>query len=162
MPGIRHLLLKYDHSSMIRVFLIYHYLLIHYQFLIHQISFQTNYFQINNQGACLYMKESVRKFGLIGAGLWAMTEERVNELVKDLVDTGDISKEEGKKTVHDLIEESRKQRVDLEKKISDKIQDAISKADAFTKKDVSELESRLETLEDEIKKIKNKEKMFFK
>ena len=91
-----------------------------------------------------------------------MTEERVNELVKDLVDTGDISKEEGKKAVHDLIEESRKQRVDLEKKISDKIQDAISKADAFTKKDVSELESRLETLEDEIKKIKNKEKMFFK
>lgn len=43
------------------------------------------------------MKEPVRKLGLIGAGLWAMTEERVNELVKDLVDKGDISKEEGKK-----------------------------------------------------------------
>jgi polyhydroxyalkanoate synthesis regulator phasin len=108
------------------------------------------------------MKESVRKLGLIGAGLWAMTEERVNELVKDLVDKGDISKEEGKKVVQDLVEESKKQRVDLEKKISEKMQDAISKADVFTRKDMSELESRLATLEDEIQKIKNKEKMFFK
>ena len=57
------------------------------------------------------MKESVRKLGLIGAGLWAMTEERVNELVKDLVDKGDISKEEGKKVVQDVLEESKKQRV---------------------------------------------------
>ncbi len=108
------------------------------------------------------MKESVRKLGLIGAGLWAMTEEKVNELVKDLVDTGDISKEEGKKVVQDLVEESRKQRVDLEKKISEKIQDATSKADFFTRKDMHELESRLEMLEDEVQKMKNKEKMFFK
>ncbi|WP_440944998.1 phasin family protein [Methanosarcina sp. T3] len=108
------------------------------------------------------MRESVRKLGLIGAGLWAMTEERVNELVKDLVDKGDISKEEGKKVVQDVLEESRKQRVDLEKKISDKMQEAISKADVFTRKDMHELESRLEVLEDEIQKIKNKEKMFFK
>ncbi|AAM06003.1 conserved hypothetical protein [Methanosarcina acetivorans C2A] len=110
----------------------------------------------------LIMKESVRKLGLIGAGLWAMTEERVNELVKDLVDKGDISKEEGKKVVQDVLEESRKQRVDLEKKISDKMQEAISKADVFTRKDMHELESRLEILEEELQKIKNKEKMFFK
>ncbi|AAM32402.1 MULTISPECIES: phasin family protein [Methanosarcina] len=108
------------------------------------------------------MKESVRKLGLIGAGLWAMTEDRVNELVKDLVDRGDISKEEGKRTVQDLVEESRKQRIDLEKKISDKMQDAIAKADVFTRKDMNELEARLETLEDEVRKMKNKEKMFFK
>ncbi|AKB29320.1 hypothetical protein MSSAC_2903 [Methanosarcina siciliae C2J] len=108
------------------------------------------------------MKESVRKLGLIGAGLWAMTEERVNELVKDLVDKGDISKEEGKKVVQDVLEESRKQRFDLEKKISDKMQETISKADVFTRKDMHELESRLEILEEELQKIKNKEKMFFK
>lgn len=43
------------------------------------------------------MQESVRKLGLIGAGLWAMTEEKIDDLVKDLVDKGDFSKEEGKK-----------------------------------------------------------------
>jgi polyhydroxyalkanoate synthesis regulator phasin len=108
------------------------------------------------------MKESVRKIGLIGAGLWAMTEDKINELVKDLVDKGDISKEEGKKAVQELIDESKKQTVDLEKKVSEKIQDTMSKKDIFTKKDVNELESRIKDLEEEIRGIKNREKMFFK
>ncbi len=109
------------------------------------------------------MRESVRKIGLIGAGLWAITEDKINDLVTELVDKGDISKEEGKKAVQDMLEERKKQKLDLEKKISEKIQESISKTDnIFTKKDLHELESRIETLEDEIQIIKNKEKMFFK
>lgn len=108
------------------------------------------------------MRESVRKLGLIGAGLWAITEDKVNDLVKELVDKGDISKEEGKKAVQDMLEERKKQKLDLEKKISEKIQESISKTDIFTKKDMNELESRINTLEEEIQRIKNKEKMFFK
>lgn len=108
------------------------------------------------------MRESVRKLGLIGAGLWAMTEEKIDEMVKDLVDKGTISREEGKKVIQDVLEESKKQKIDLERKISDKIQDAISKADMFTRKDMHELESRMKILEDEIQRMKNKEKIFFK
>ncbi|MDD2614703.1 MAG: phasin family protein [Methanosarcina sp.] len=108
------------------------------------------------------MRESVRKLGLIGAGLWAITEDKVNDLVKELVDKGDISKEEGKKVIQDMLEERKKQKIDLEKKISEKIQESISKAEIFTKKDVHELEFRIEALEEEIQRIKNKEKMFFK
>jgi polyhydroxyalkanoate synthesis regulator phasin len=108
------------------------------------------------------MKESVKKIGLIGAGLWAMTEEKINELVKDLVDEGDISKEEGKKAFQELIEESKKQTVYIEKKVSEKIQDAFSKKDIFSRKDMNELESRIQDLEEEIERMKNKEKMFFK
>jgi polyhydroxyalkanoate synthesis regulator phasin len=108
------------------------------------------------------MRESIRKLGLIGAGLWAITEDKIDDLVKELVDKGDISKEEGKKAVQDMLEERKKQKLDLEKKISEKIQESISKTDIFTKKDMHELESRIETLEEEIQIIKNKEKMFFK
>jgi len=108
------------------------------------------------------MKESIRKLGLIGAGLWAITEDKMNDLVKELVDKGDISKEEGKKAIQDMLEERKKQTLDLEKKISEKIQESISKTEAFTKKDMHELESRIKTLEEEIQSIKNKEKMFFK
>lgn len=108
------------------------------------------------------MRESVRKLGLIGAGLWAITEDKIDDLVKELVDKGDISKEEGKKAVQDMLEERKKQKLDLEKKISEKIQESISKTDIFTKKDMHELESRIETLEEEIQILKNKEKIFFK
>lgn len=108
------------------------------------------------------MRESVRKLGLIGAGLWAITEDKMNDLVKELVDKGDISKEEGKKAIQDMLEERKQQKLDLEKKISEKIQESISKTDIFTRKDMHELESRIHTLEGEIQRIKNKEKMFFK
>lgn len=129
--------------------------------------YQVNYFkiifpQVNELKKRLYMRESVRKIGLIGAGLWAMTEDKINELVKDLVDKGDISKEEGKKAVQELIDESKKQTIDLEKKVSEKIQDAMSKKEIFTGKDMNELESRIKDLEEEIRRIKNKENMFFK
>lgn len=108
------------------------------------------------------MKKSFRKLGLIGAGLWAMTEEKIDEMVKDLVEKGDINREEGKKLVMDMLDESKKQKLDLEKKISEKLQDAISKADVLNRKDVRELEDRINTLEEEVRKMKNKEKMFFK
>ena len=108
------------------------------------------------------MRESVRKLGLIGVGLWAMTEEKIDEMVKDLVAKGTISREEGKKVIQDVLEESKKQKIDLERKISDKIQDAISKKDMFTRRDMHELESRIKILEDEIQRMKNKEKIFFK
>ena len=108
------------------------------------------------------MRDSVRKLGLIGVGLWAMTEEKIDEMVTDLVDKGTISKEEGKKVIQDVLEESKKQKVDLERKISDKIQEAISKKDTFTRRDMHELQSRIKILEDEIQRMKNKEKIFFK
>jgi|ERR1035437_3623394 polyhydroxyalkanoate synthesis regulator phasin len=108
------------------------------------------------------MRESVRKLGLIGVGLWAMTEEKIDEMVKDLVDKETISRGEGKKVIQDVLEESKKQKVDLERKISDKIQNAISKKDMFTRRDMHELQSRIKILEDEIQRMKNKEKIFFK
>lgn len=108
------------------------------------------------------MKKSMQKLGLIGAGLWAMTEDKINELVKDLVEKGDINKEEGKKLVSEMLDESKKQKFDLEKKISEKIQEVVSKTDVISRKEMKELESRIETLEEELRKMKNKEKMFFK
>ena len=36
------------------------------------------------------MRESVRKLGLIGAGLWAMTEEKIDEFVKERLLDKDI------------------------------------------------------------------------
>lgn len=121
-----------------------------------------NYIKINDSNPGVNMKKSMQKLGLIGAGLWAMTEDKINDLVKDLVEKGDINKEEGKKLVSEMLDESKKQKVDLEKKISEKIQEVVSKTDVISRKEMKELESRIETLEEELRKMKNKEKMFFK
>lgn len=108
------------------------------------------------------MKKSFRKLGLIGAGLWAMTEEKINETVKELIEKGELNREEGKKLVLEMLDESKKQKRDLEKRISEKLQDALSKADVINRKEGQELEARISTLEEEVQRMKNKEKMFFK
>ncbi len=65
---------------------------------------------------------------LIGAGLAALSEERIREFVKEKVDTGALSKEEGKILVEDLVSETKKQRLDLEKNIVEKIRATVLKS----------------------------------
>ena len=43
------------------------------------------------------------------------------------------------------MKKAKNRQVDFEKKVSEKIQDAISKKDIFTRKDMNELESRIKT-----------------
>ncbi|MGB3907809.1 MAG: hypothetical protein WBL02_05175 [Methanomethylovorans sp.] len=93
---------------------------------------------------------------LIGAGLAALSEERIREFVKEKVDTGALSKEEGKVLVEDLVNETKKQKLNLEKNIVEKIRATVLKAD----KELANLEDRItETkileLEAELEKMKS-------
>ncbi|MBC7086741.1 MAG: hypothetical protein H5T43_10385 [Methanomethylovorans sp.] len=93
---------------------------------------------------------------LIGAGLAALSEERIREFVKEKVDTGALSKEEGKMLVEDLVKEAKKQRLDLEKNIIEKIRETVLKAD----KELANLEERIaetkiQELEAELERLRN-------
>lgn len=93
---------------------------------------------------------------LIGAGLAALSEERIREFVKEKIDTGALSKEEGKTLVEDLVSETKKQKLDLEKNIVEKIRAAVLKAD----KQLSNLEARIDEtkiqeLEAELERMRN-------
>lgn len=93
---------------------------------------------------------------LIGAGLAALSEERIREFVKEKVDTGVLNKEEGKMLVEDLVSETKKQRLNLEKNVVEKIRTTVLKAD----KELSNLEDRIDELkiqelEAELEKMKS-------
>lgn len=92
---------------------------------------------------------------LIGAGLAALSEERIREFVKENVETGSLSKEEGKMLVEDLVSETKKQRLNLEKNVVEKIHATVLKAD----KELYNLEERInelkiEELETELERMK--------
>jgi len=97
--------------------------------------------------------EVMRKVGLFGIGLWALTEERIQDITDDLIENGEIRKEEGKKFVRDVIDEQKKQKEDIEQKISSKVQETMSKADVATKDEVSELKDIIKSLEEKIDKL---------
>lgn len=102
--------------------------------------------------------EVMKKVGLFGIGLWALTEEKVQDITDDLIENGEIKKEEGKKFVREVMDEQKKQKEDIEKKISSKVQETLNKADVATKDEVKELKDIISSLEAKIDKLVDSDK----
>ena len=97
---------------------------------------------------------------LIGAGLAALSEEIIKEHVKEKIEAGLMSKEEGKMFVEDLVSEVKKQRFNLEKNLIEKVHCTIKMAD----KELVELsdkidEMKIQELEAELEKMKSLRKV---
>ncbi len=101
--------------------------------------------------------EVMRKGALFGIGLWALTEEKIQDIADELIENGEIKKEEGKRFVREIIEEQRKQKEDMEKKISSRVNETFSKADIATKEEVKELKDIIMHLEEKIDKLSDSE-----
>jgi len=102
------------------------------------------------------MIESLRKLGLLGIGAISITEEKIKQVVNELVEKGEMSTEEGKTLVHELLTEKKKQMQDFEEKISKDVQNAIGKSKIASKDDVSRLEDKITELEKTIQKLLEK------
>ncbi|MGM0770128.1 MAG: phasin family protein [Halobacteriota archaeon] len=97
------------------------------------------------------MMDTMKKLGLFGLGMYAITEEKIDEYVKELVESGDFNKEEGKKFVEDLIERQREQQEDLADRISGKVQESFGKSDLASKEEIEALRKKIEDLESLLK-----------
>lgn len=97
------------------------------------------------------MIESLRKMGLIGIGVLAITEEKIEQVVNDLIEKGEMSREEGKSFVHEFLTEKKRQVQELEDKISKDVYSAIKKSNIALKDDVTRLEDKVAELEKIIK-----------
>ncbi len=102
------------------------------------------------------MIESLRKLGLLGIGAISITEEKVKQVVNELVEKGEMNAEEGKTLVHELMTEKKKQMQDFEEKISEDVQNAIGKSKIALKDDVSRLEDKITELEKTVQKLVEK------
>ncbi|WMW21379.1 hypothetical protein RE476_08170 [Methanolobus mangrovi] len=102
--------------------------------------------------------EIMKKVGLFGIGLWALTEEKIQDIADDLIENGEIKKEEGKKFVREVVDEQKKQKEDIEKKISSKVQETINKADIATKEEVRELKEIIKKLDEKLDKLTGSDK----
>jgi len=102
------------------------------------------------------MIDSLRKLGLLGIGAISITEEKVKQVVNELVEKGEMNSEEGKTLVHELLTEKKKQMQDFDEKISKDVQNAVGKAKIASKDDVSRLEDKITELEKTIQKLLEK------
>lgn len=96
---------------------------------------------------------------LIGAGLAALSEERIKDFVKEKIEQGAVSKEEGKMLVEDLVSETKKQRLNLEKNIIEKLHGTIQMADKELENLSDKIdEMKINELEAELEKMKSMRK----
>jgi polyhydroxyalkanoate synthesis regulator phasin len=98
-----------------------------------------------------------KKAGLFGIGMWALTEEKLQDITDELIENGEMQKEEGKKFVRDLMDEQKKQKQEMENKISAKVQETVDRADLASKSEVDELKEMIRSLESKIDNLKSEE-----
>lgn len=93
------------------------------------------------------MQEFIKKMMMFGVGLAAMTREKTEELVKELVKKGEMSEKEGKQLVNDLMEKSKKMTRELETKTEEMVTSTLKRLNIPTRKELEELRERVDRLE---------------
>lgn len=98
------------------------------------------------------MFDVLKKMIWLGAGLAVMTTEKIEETVAEIVKKGQLSEKEGKELVAELVEKSKKAQKELKEKVEKIITEALQRLNIPTRKEVEELEARLERLEKQAEK----------
>ena len=93
------------------------------------------------------MLEFLKRTIWIGAGLAAMTAEKIEETVKEIVNRGHMSEKEGRELVDDLIEKSKKAKKDLGERVENVVQETLQRLKIPSRREVDELKARIEQLE---------------
>ena len=102
------------------------------------------------------ISDILRKMGLFGIGVISLTKEKVEELTQEMVKKGEMSSEEGKKFVKEVLTEKEKYIKDLEDRINKKVKDAVEKSGVEVKSDIEFLEKKIEKLEKTIQTMAKK------
>ena len=93
------------------------------------------------------MSDTIRKMGLFGIGVISLTQEKIEEFSQEMIKKGEMSKEEGKKFVKEVLSEKEKQMKDFEDKVNERVKETLQKSGVVMKSDISALERKIEKLE---------------
>ncbi len=102
------------------------------------------------------MSDMFKKMSLFGIGVISLTQEKIEEFSQEMIKKGEISKEEGKKFVKEVLSEKEKQLKDIEEKINERVRENIKKSGVVMKSDIASLERKIEKLEKIIQSMAKK------
>lgn len=81
----------------------------------------------------------------LGLGAAFMAKDRMDEIMKDIEEKGDISREEARQFVEDAKERAQKERAEWEKTIKDSVREVLDETGVATKDDIKKLEKLLKS-----------------
>ncbi|MGB4131922.1 MAG: hypothetical protein WBK45_08350, partial [Tepidanaerobacteraceae bacterium] len=92
-----------------------------------------------------------------GIGLAAITKEKAEELVAELVKKGEMSTDEGKDLLNSLRSRIQEESDRLKERINEQVERTINSMNLVRKSDIDEVLDRLEKLEKRLDEIQSQE-----
>ncbi|MFW5734431.1 MAG: phasin family protein [Oceanidesulfovibrio sp.] len=81
----------------------------------------------------------------LGLGAAFMAKDRMEEIIKDIEEKSDISREEARQFVEDAKERAQKERKEWEKTVKDSVREVLDDMGVATKDDIKKLEKLLKS-----------------
>ncbi len=97
------------------------------------------------------MIDLVKKGFLLGLGAAELTREKVETLVDELIQRGELAQKERRAAIEELLEGGRKAQDELFKRVRATVERAIGELGLPTKADMAKIEERLAALEQKVK-----------
>lgn len=89
----------------------------------------------------------MRRFAVAGIGFAALTKEKVDSLVHELVGSGEIDGEEAKELARSILKQAEEQRDEIRRIVEQQAKRLIESAGLVTKAEYEALKARVEDLE---------------
>ena len=97
------------------------------------------------------MLDELRRVALFSSGVAELTRHQAEQIIKDLVKSGDVRRQQASGAARELMERSRQNRKELLRFVRGEIQNQIESLGLATKRDLERLERRIARLEAERK-----------
>lgn len=99
------------------------------------------------------MAEILRKLALMGLGIISLSEEKLRELIREMEEKGEVSKEEGEELFKKILAKAEEERKAFEEKMRGRIKETLEKMDIVTKDEFVKLEKKVNGLDRRIKEL---------
>jgi len=93
------------------------------------------------------MDDLMRKALRLGLGMVVVTQKKVENIVREFVEKGDLGKEEGEKIVREFMQQGEESEKQLEKKLEEMLEQIMTKLNLPTREEIDKLETRVRKLE---------------
>lgn len=93
------------------------------------------------------MIDEIRRVALITSGVVELTRNRAEQIVKDLVQGGDLRRENASSLVREMLERSKANRDEMMRIVRAEIRSQIASLGVATSRDIERLERRVARLE---------------
>lgn len=101
------------------------------------------------------MIDLIKKTVLAGVGAAALTKEKAEEALGDLVDKGKLSASEAKETAEKIAEDGKREFESATGQLQEKFDELLSKAGFNQSKRIDELETKIGDLEARLNALEN-------